>query len=44
MLDPGEQTIARALAEFPALVRPTATPLAGGLIHRSFAVTAADGD
>jgi len=42
--DPTEQTIAQALAEFPAIVHPQATPLAGGLINRSFAVTAADGE
>lgn len=42
--DPSGPTIARALAEFPALVWPRATPLAGGLINRSFAVTAADGE
>lgn len=41
---PSDATVERALAEFPALVRPRAAPLSGGLINTSFAVTAADGD
>ncbi len=40
---PPEATTARALAEFPELVRPRATPLSGGLINLSFAVEAEDG-
>ncbi len=40
---PSEATVARALGEFPALVRAEAVPLAGGLINKSYAVTAADG-
>jgi Ser/Thr protein kinase RdoA (MazF antagonist) len=41
---PSATTVARALAEFPALVRPRAAPLTGGLINQSFAVTAEDGE
>lgn len=41
---PDAATVERALAEFPALVRPRAAPLAGGLINLSFAVTAEDGE
>jgi len=41
---PETATVARALAEFPALVRPRAVPLSGGLINVSFAVTAEDGE
>lgn len=41
---PEAATVERALAEFPALVRPVAAPLSGGLINVSFAVTAADGE
>src|SRR5687767_373073 len=40
---PSAETVARALAEFPELVRPRAAPLSGGLINQSFAVTAEDG-
>ncbi len=40
---PSDTTVARALAAFPELVRPTAAPLAGGLIHNTFAVTSDDG-
>jgi Ser/Thr protein kinase RdoA (MazF antagonist) len=41
---PSEAALARALAEFPELLRPQAAPLAGGLINHSFAVIAADGE
>lgn len=41
---PSAESIARALAEFPELGQPEATPLHGGLINQSFAVSAADGD
>jgi Ser/Thr protein kinase RdoA (MazF antagonist) len=40
---PSDKAVARALAAFPELVHPTATPLAGGLIHNTFAVTSDDG-
>jgi len=41
---PSEASVARALAAFPALRRPVAAPLRGGLINQSFAVTAEDGE
>lgn len=41
---PSDNDLARALAAFPELVRPTAAPLAGGLIHHTFAVAADDGE
>lgn len=41
---PEAATVQRALAEFPALVRPEAAPLSGGLINVSFAVRAEDGE
>ncbi len=41
---PSAETVARALGEFPALRGPSPTPLTGGLINQSFAVTAEDGE
>jgi|JI6StandDraft_1071083.scaffolds.fasta_scaffold00543_13 Ser/Thr protein kinase RdoA (MazF antagonist) len=41
---PSAASVARALAEFPALRRPGVAPLSGGLINQSFAVTAEDGE
>jgi Ser/Thr protein kinase RdoA (MazF antagonist) len=43
MAAPSAAALARALARYPALVRPDAAPLTGGLINHSFAVTTADG-
>lgn len=44
-LDPPQAvTVARALDEFPALRGANATPLSGGLINQSFAVSAEDGE
>ena len=42
--EPSEEVIALALAQFPALVRPQTQVLTGGLINRSYAVRAADGE
>lgn len=44
MAAPDMATVQRALAQFPALVRPQAAPLSGGLINVSFGVTAEDGE
>lgn len=41
---PSETDLVRALAAFPELVHPVAIPLAGGLIHHTFAVVAQDGE
>mgnify|MGYP000178521936 CR=1 FL=1 len=41
---PSDSDLARALAAFPELVHPVAVPLAGGLIHHTFAVVAHDGE
>jgi len=40
---PSAATVARALAEFPALRGTSVAPLSGGLINQSFAVRAEDG-
>ena len=40
---PSDDDLARALAAFPELAGATAAPLAGGLIHATFAVEAPDG-
>jgi len=41
---PSDTDLVRALGAFPELVHPVAMPLAGGLIHHTFAVLAADGE
>ncbi|MBL9101851.1 MAG: aminoglycoside phosphotransferase family protein [Myxococcales bacterium] len=41
---PSPADLDRALAAFPELVHPVAVPLAGGLIHHTFAVVARDGE